>query len=789
MKNSIFNDSESLFKASFDMQSDVIYYPVRHHSPACSYHLISVIEDYRPEVILIEGAADADFLIPYLADEKTVPPVCIYYSYDDKKGIIDDSHEKYRAYYPFLEYSPEMTAIRVAENNGIDVHFIDMPYADMLVNTGKNKLQLDFGKDDYENEIFYTEKVAYENNCRNFSEFWESRFEIPAADKTAYEFVRGVTALGYYMRQCGHNDESEHIKNAQREKYMSGNIAEYRKKYSKILVVAGAYHIAGLLSPETKLPRLKKCDSSAKALYLMPYSFLETDSKSGYGPGIPFPSFYQKIWKRLSDKNIENPYEETVLEYIIKTARYTRTKQPVSVPDEINAMTMAKSLANLRDKSSAGVYELTDAVRSTFVKGDINISSSFELDFLYRQLTGMGMGSVAADESIIPPVVEEFHMLCKKYRIKTNSIAYQDMTLETVKKPSHYEKSCFLHRMEFLNTGFCKMLSGADYVNNKDRNLIREQWRCRYSTGVETALTDLSVFGASISQICISLAEKQFSSNMTSSELGKLMIHIHVMGMNSIYDKKNDFIRSVILSDNNFTSVCDFILKLRNLAVMQKLRNGNIADFISEYINLSFERAVLLLDKIKNADDDIQDEVCKGIKMLYSMSLEYDKLCSCGMLCDELEKIAESPECKPQIYGLAEAVLFKAGRIGTEGYGIIINSYLETAENDETALFLCGMFMAGRDIIFTDSKLLGQIDRIVSSMNHDEFMAMLPQMRYAFTNFIPAETERISKMIAERYNTSSDEFSGSYKYSIEETAAALNADRKAADNLKKWRLY
>ena len=135
MKNSIFNDSESLFKASFDMQSDVIYYPVRHHSPACSYHLISVIEDYRPEVILIEGAADADFLIPYLADEKTVPPVCIYYSYDDKKGIIDDSHEKYRAYYPFLEYSPEMTAIRVAENNGIDVHFIDMPYADMLVNT------------------------------------------------------------------------------------------------------------------------------------------------------------------------------------------------------------------------------------------------------------------------------------------------------------------------------------------------------------------------------------------------------------------------------------------------------------------------------------------------------------------------------------------------------------------------------------------------------------------------------------------------------------------------------
>lgn len=789
MKKNIFDNSESLFKLSFDMQSDVIYYPVRHHSPACSYHLIKTAEEYKPEVILIEGAADADFLIPYLCDEKTAPPVCIYYSYDDKKGIIDDSHEKYRAYYPFLEYSPEMTALKISEKQGTEVHFIDMPYADMLVNSGKRKLQLDFGKDDYESERYYTEIVAHENNCRNFSEFWESRFEIPAAEKSTYEFVRGVTALGFYMRQCGHDDESEYIKNAQREKYMAGNIAEYRKKYSKILVVAGAYHIAGLLSPENKLPRLKKCDSSAKALYLMPYSFLETDSKSGYGAGIPFPAFYQKIWERLYKNHSENAYNETVLEYIVKTARYIRKKQPVSVPDEINAMVMAESLANLRDKSSAGVYELTDAVKSTFVKGDINISASFELDFLYRQLTGMGMGRVAADESIIPPVIEEFHMLCRKYRIKTNSIAYQDITLETVKKQSHYEKSCFLHRMEFLNTGFCRMLSGADYVNNKDRNLIREQWRCRYSTSVETALTDLSVFGASISQICSSLAEKQFSSSMTAADMGKLMIHIHIMGMNHIYDEKSDVIRSVILSDSSFTSICDFMLKLRSLAVMQKLRNGSIADFISEYLKLSFERAVLLLDKIKSADDDIQDEVCRDIKMLYSMSLEYEEICSCAIFCAELEKIAESPECKPQIYGLSETVLFKAGRIDTQEYGVIINSYLETAESDEAALFLCGMFMAGRDIIFTDSELLGQIDRIVSSMSHDEFMAMLPQMRYAFTNFIPAETERISNMIAQSYNISSDEFSGSYKYSVEETAAAVNADRKATDNLKKWGLY
>lgn len=791
MDKNKFKDAESLFKVSFDMNSEIIYYPVRHHSPACSFHLKNVIEEYQPEVILIEGASDADNLIPYLTNENTVPPVCIYYSYNDKKGLIDESHEKYRAYYPFLEYSPEMFALKMADKNGIEAHFIDIPYSDMLVNDKKNQLQFDFGKDDYENEISYTQRVAENNSCRSFAEFWESRFETSAPYKETHEFVKGVTALGFYLRQCGHKDENEHLKNAQRERYMADNIALYNKTHKKILVVAGAYHISGLLSPENDLPKLKKSDSSAKAVYLMPYTFFEADSKSGYGSGIPFPSFYQKVWEKFFDSktDVYDVYEETVLEYIVKTARYTRSKQPVSVPDEVNALSMAKSLAVLRERPSAGVYELIDGIRSTFVKGDINTSAVFELDFLFRQLTGMGVGRVVSDEKIVPPVVEEFHGLCKKYRIKTSSIAYQDITLETVKKQSHYEKSCFLHQMEFLNTGFCKMVSGADYITGKDRNLIREQWRCRYSTSVEIALIDLSVFGGSIMQICNSLIDKQFTENMMSSELGKMLVHIHVMGIDSMYDEKSEIIRSVILSDSDFISVCEFISRIKSLAVMHKLRNGNVPEILSEYIRLSFEKAICLIDSIKNADEDKQDEICKNIKMLYSVSLEYSDLCSSENLCSELKNAVDDPLCTSQVYGVCTAILYKNSDITSEDYCMAISSYLETASGEDSALFLCGTFMAGRDVLFTDAKLLKKIDKIISAMNYDEFTAILPNLRYAFTNFIPAETKRISSMIAENYGVSSDKLEGSYRYSVEEITRAVNADKKAFENLKKWGLY
>lgn len=100
------------------------------------------------------------------------------------------------------------------------------------------------------------------------------------------------------------------------------------------------------------------------------------------------------------EKQKKDPFASTVLEYIIKTARYARKTQIISLPDEINALNMARSLAILRGKQSAGVYELLDGVRSCFVKGDLNATSTFEVDFLYRLLSGMGAGKIAANDCI-----------------------------------------------------------------------------------------------------------------------------------------------------------------------------------------------------------------------------------------------------------------------------------------------------------------------------------------------------------------------------------------------------
>ena len=92
----------------FSLDAPVLYYPVRHHSPACAWHLERVIQRYSPDCILVEGPENANDLIPVLTHPDTKAPVALYYAYRDDAGLLGPEHgeESFRCYYPFLDHSP-----------------------------------------------------------------------------------------------------------------------------------------------------------------------------------------------------------------------------------------------------------------------------------------------------------------------------------------------------------------------------------------------------------------------------------------------------------------------------------------------------------------------------------------------------------------------------------------------------------------------------------------------------------------------------------------------------------
>ena len=63
----------------FDWSAPVLYYPVRHHSPACAWHLERAMERYQPQLVLVEGPENANDLIPILANPETKAPVALWF--------------------------------------------------------------------------------------------------------------------------------------------------------------------------------------------------------------------------------------------------------------------------------------------------------------------------------------------------------------------------------------------------------------------------------------------------------------------------------------------------------------------------------------------------------------------------------------------------------------------------------------------------------------------------------------------------------------------------------------
>lgn len=70
----------------YDLERPVLHFPIRHHSPACAWHLLHAIEEYDPDCILVEGPENALEQAAVLAHPDTKAPVALYYFYKDKKG-------------------------------------------------------------------------------------------------------------------------------------------------------------------------------------------------------------------------------------------------------------------------------------------------------------------------------------------------------------------------------------------------------------------------------------------------------------------------------------------------------------------------------------------------------------------------------------------------------------------------------------------------------------------------------------------------------------------------------
>ncbi len=744
-----------------EKMAEIILLPVRHHSPACAFHVNRTIEEIRPAVILVEGPDNADALIPVMVHEETKAPFAIYYSYHDQSGRISEEKAHYKCYYPFLDYSPELAALRAGNRLGIRTAFIDLPYGDILAASreGRGLLQAEEEKSNYNDDYLlsrneYLLKLCERTGLRSFDEFWEKYFELNGMQK---ENVRWFGNLLVYCGLARENTPRESMEEdgcLAREAYMAERIREHAKRLAgtegKVLVVTGGFHTPGLkalLAGEEERKKHDKVPEKDQGVYLMPYSMEAADALNGYASGMPFTGFYQKIWDRTNESG--TPCEDVVLDMIVAAGKETRRKEGyLSTYDEICACAMARGLAGLRGKQEPGAYELLDAVLSSFVKGEYNLASDAPMRILRRMMTGNAVGALCR-QADVPPIIYDFQEECRRFGLKINSTLETEVTLSIFSNPKHRRESMFFNRMLYLNTAFVRKIKGPNLQLKKDRNLMREIWKYKWSSQVNAALIEVSVYGATLEEAVISLVKEELKKELGARESALLLTRVFEMGLKDQTEPVFVRVHELLLQDTDFYSVAE---ALKSLMMMEELESlyGSRLDF-GELIAIGCRKLIGLLPAMARIKDEDLDSCMNALKLLYRVT---GRESMAGQERSDyfsvLEKMTRDGEINAGLNGCVHGILYGSGREAADEIEMVCKGYLGGTKEQlfSTAQFFRGLFFTARDLVFIGEQFVRMLDGFYGTVSEEEFMELLPKLRMAFAYFTPREIDRIAAMAA-----------------------------------------
>ncbi len=731
-----------------DMQQPVLLFPVRHHSPVCSYQLVRTIEAYAPDCILIEGPENANDLIPVLTSEETALPAAIYYFYKDTRKLVSEEGEDYHCYYPFLYASPEYNAMAEAKKRGIPAQFIDLPYSEILIHTQGNRgLRTEQEKHSYADDSHLVKSRFYAKLCektglRSFEEFWEKYFEIGGIRKTPEEFIRQMHTYCILTRRETPQEELEADATLVREQCMASRIQAAMQVHQKVLVVTGGFHSIGLhelLQREGKAPKLHSFPPDVQNCYPMAYSYDAADALRGYASGMQHPKFYDDICKDLlSGTEPEGIYRTHTLDLLAKTAKEAAKKDvPLSIADVTAAYSLMEGLAALRGAQDCGMYELYDGVTSCMIKGEKTTASALPLEILGQLATGDAVGRIG-DRTHVPPLIADFETQCEAFRLKARSAVPQEAELALFQKGRGMEESRFFHRMEFLGTEFAQRLKGPDLHRGTDRSRVREVWKYRRTPHVDAVLIDHTTDGFTLEEACRTLAGKALRRERRCETAAKIAVDCFLMGI-ALPPQDTALMEEIMVGDGDFFSIGKglyYFDMLHSLRMLYGFSDSAVMQFISQ----CFGKLVTLLPSMGDVPAERAQECIEICRILHGVT---------GRILPErreefalaLQTLTEREEKEPSVYGAASGLLYAmdgSRRVQAES---AMRGYLRgsLAMQKQGALYLKGLFETARDIALTDESFLQMADALMAGMEFQDFLEILPSLRLAFSYFTPSE--------------------------------------------------
>ncbi len=722
----------NLAKTSFNQQDGIRWIPVRHHSPACAYYLLKLLNTDNPDTVLIEGSVDFNAQIDALAHHETKTPVALY------GGM---------GFFPLCDTSPEWQALQWAFENNKTVRFIDLPIKDKAWEKEHSDTgQISFIHESRLQHSEFVRKLVQQAGCRNSDELWERWFELNPFESADIFFNRVfdycTSARLTYSKKA--IDDSE---DTAREKFMSNQILAYAEKNT--FVITGGFHTYALLDYADKKISKKTVDETKfEQSWLIRYSQDRLDANNGYSAGMPVPDYYERLFNHRILQQDEDFSTELILETLAILDASKSFKYAVNTAAKLAICDQALNLSQLRGHSWPGLFDTLDAIQSVLIK-DALIFNDPLLSRARETLAGNKLGSVSSEQPPLP-LINELYQKLKTQRFKLDSTikVSTDISLYNNKSTARMN---LLYQCQFLGLDFAEKVSGPDWIRGVDLHLRHEQWQYAWTPWVESRLVEFSSESADLDMLLLNRINKRKDQleEKTLVDYQQFFVQLVLMGNLNLALDIWQLLENVIADTSNCDELSQLLILLMRFRHTESVMFENYHDELSLLISQSWQQLMLSLPNINKKEQDEALTILLQVQELTQEFADYFSESWRSLWVTRLQWMVKFGDLSTSLLFACKSLLVEQGETPmTDVLSAIENLFTVDDEEAYQALYAVLKVAPQWLIKHEDENILTLLNTLFNQWDENRFMQSLPELRSLFSQLDPASIERIGSQIS-----------------------------------------
>lgn len=726
---------------------------IRHHGPGSARAVVAALDAAPPDIVLIEGPADADGVAALAVDPEMRPPVAML-------GYALDQPER-AVFHPFASFSPEWVALTWALHHDVPVRFIDLPVRHALAppaDTEQLALHAHARPTPVDPLADLAAAAGYDDPERWWEDVIEHRDPLAATADAPFDAI--AEAMSSLRQLHGVLEPTDPVER-RREAHMRAGVRRAAADgFAHVVVVCGAWHVpaiaAALGSGQAKLDAalLRGLPKVKSAVTWVPWTHRRLATATGYGAGVTAPGWYHHLYAHAGP--------DVIARWFAQAAQVLRAGDHItSAADVVEATRLAVTLAALRDRPLAGLAEVDDAARAV-----LGMGSDAPMRLLSNELVvGTQIGAVPSATPMVP-LARSLVAEQRRWRLKPEA---DTRTRELdLRKPLDLGRSHLLHRVGLLGVPWGSLAEGR-----RSAGTFRETWQLRWDPEFEVRVIEASGLGTTVETASIAAVTQRAQRAGSLGELTVLLEQALLAGLQQVVPE----VLAMVAQRSAVAAEVDRLMEAVP-ALARTIRYGDVrntdAELLHDVVHGVVARiAAGLAVACVGLDDDASAAMAGLVRDVQAALALLGDAAHLDQLHVALREVAERDRVHGVLQGLATRLLADAGALDADATERRVSRSLSSGTAPvDAAAFVEGFLGGSGAVLVHDPLLLGVVDRWMATLTAPAFTDVLPLLRRTFGAFDAAERRSIGERV--RTGQAPGAHRGVVELDPERVAAALH---------------